>query len=218
MYQAHITEATHGHEVRQQGPDHDASSTSRSSVHNEFIKARSTPTTRSSKCANMTAELLAETAMAWHLEAVGSGGVRGTGDKKTMALAAYLYKKVVDNFTHEEFAKFEFPRIVKDDWPTHLQDQVRDGRLALLPEGWAEVRSGVRLGRRRGPERRRGARGRVRRGALLPEHLRPRRTRATRTRRAAATCPRRRKKGRRGEEGRARRSSSPRTSPTSRRA
>ena len=36
----------------------------------------------------MTAELLAETAMAWHLEAVGSGGVRGTGDQKTMALAA----------------------------------------------------------------------------------------------------------------------------------
>jgi len=36
------------------------------------------------ECSNRTAELLAETGMSWHLEAVGSGGVRGTGDKKTM--------------------------------------------------------------------------------------------------------------------------------------
>jgi hypothetical protein len=56
--------------------------------------------------------------MAWHLEAVGSGGVRGTGDKKTMKLAAELYEKVVDNFKAGEFSKFEFPRIVKEDWPT----------------------------------------------------------------------------------------------------
>ena len=37
--------------------------------------------------------------MSWHLEAVGTGGTRGTGDKETMALASYLYQKVVDNFT-----------------------------------------------------------------------------------------------------------------------
>src|SRR5258705_2139661 len=70
------------------------------------------------KCSNVTADLLAETAMAWHLEAVGSGGVRGTGDKKTMALAAALYDKVVTSFKQDQFVKFEFPRIVKEDWPS----------------------------------------------------------------------------------------------------
>ena len=70
------------------------------------------------RCANDTASLLTETAMAWHLEAVGSGGVRGTGDKKTMFLTTELYKKVITTFQKEDFASFEFPRIVKEDWPT----------------------------------------------------------------------------------------------------
>ncbi len=69
-------------------------------------------------CANHTASLLAETAMAWHLEAVGSGGVRGTGDKATMVAAAKLYAMVDDNFTRKQFDGFRFPRIVKNDWPT----------------------------------------------------------------------------------------------------
>src|SRR6185312_4394681 len=34
------------------------------------------------ECANKTAALVTETAMAWHLEAVGSQGQRGTGDPK----------------------------------------------------------------------------------------------------------------------------------------
>ncbi|MCU0680779.1 MAG: tetratricopeptide repeat protein [Polyangiaceae bacterium] len=68
-------------------------------------------------CANVTAELVTETGMSWHLEAVGSG-TRGTSDKKTMEYAARLYRLVVDAFSKEEFARFEFPRIVKEDWPT----------------------------------------------------------------------------------------------------
>ena len=86
-------------------------------VYNDFMKDKHADADKL-QCANKTAELLSETAMSWHLEAVGSGGVRGTGDKKTMDLAAYLYKKVADNFTSADFAKFEFPRIVKSDWPT----------------------------------------------------------------------------------------------------
>ena len=76
--------------------------------------------------------------MAWHLEAVGSGGVRGTGDKKTMDLAAYLYKKVVENFTREEFAKFEFPRIVKDDWPTLYKIKYAMADLLYFQQSWEE--------------------------------------------------------------------------------
>lgn len=90
------------------------------------------------KCANLTAELVAETAMAWHLEAVGSGGVRGTGNKETMSLAALLYKKVVDNFPSEQFAKFEFPRIVKDDWPTIFKIKYAMADLLYFEKNWAE--------------------------------------------------------------------------------
>jgi tetratricopeptide (TPR) repeat protein len=106
-------------------------------VRNEFIKQ---PKQEKSKveCSNKTAELLAETAMSWHLEAVGSGGVRGTGDKKTMDLAAYLYKKVSETFTSEEFTKFEFPRIVKTDWPTMYKIKYAMADLLYFQQRWEE--------------------------------------------------------------------------------
>ncbi len=90
------------------------------------------------ECSNRTAELLAETAMSWHLEAVGSGGVRGTGDKKTMDLAAYLYNKVAENFTSADFAKFEFPRIVKEDWPTMYKIKYAMADLLYFQQRWEE--------------------------------------------------------------------------------
>ena len=90
------------------------------------------------KCANQSAELVTETAMAWHLEAVGSGGVRGTGDQKTMTLASYLYKKVIDNFTSAQFAEFEFPRIVKEDWPTILRIKYAMADLLYFQQRWAD--------------------------------------------------------------------------------
>lgn len=106
-------------------------------IRNDFTKG-SHPQKRKLECSNRTAELLSESAMAWHLEAVGSGGVRGTGDKKTMDLAAYLYKKVGDNFTAQDFAKFEFPRIVKDDWPTIYKIRYAMADLLYFQERWDE--------------------------------------------------------------------------------
>ncbi len=76
------------------------------------------PSSAKLECSNRTAELVTETAMAWHLEAVGSGGVRGTRDEATMDRAATLYDRVIQGFTPADFARFEFPRIVKEDWPT----------------------------------------------------------------------------------------------------
>ncbi len=90
------------------------------------------------ECANKTAALTAETAMAWHLEAVGSGGQRGTGDQKTMSLAAYLYKKTGETFTKEEFSKFTFPRIVKEDWPTIYKIKYAMADLLYFQQRWAE--------------------------------------------------------------------------------
>jgi TolA-binding protein len=69
-------------------------------------------------CKSETAELLIETAMAWHLEATGSDRVRGTGDEKTMDLAADLYDRAIRAFSRADFEALRFPRIVKEDWPS----------------------------------------------------------------------------------------------------
>lgn len=89
-------------------------------------------------CANRTAALATETAMAWHLEAVGSNGQRGTGDPKTMDLASLLYKKVSDTWKADEFAKFTFPRLVKDDWPTIYDIKYNMADLLYFRERWAD--------------------------------------------------------------------------------
>jgi tetratricopeptide (TPR) repeat protein len=89
-------------------------------------------------CANRTAELLSETAMSWHLESVGSGGTRGTNDPKTMDLAAYLYGKVVEHFSQEEFSKFTFPRIVKDDWPNIYKIRYAMADLLYVQQRWED--------------------------------------------------------------------------------
>jgi len=106
-------------------------------VYNAFSKAKHSGESEM-KCANLTAELVAETGMAWHLEAVGSGGVRGTGDQKTMTLAAYLYRKVIDSFSPEQFKQFEFPRIVKEDWPTIFKIKYAMADLLYFQQRWAE--------------------------------------------------------------------------------
>lgn len=107
------------------------------SMRNDFKKG-SYPDDKKLECDNRTAELLAETGMAWHLEAVGSGGVRGTGDKRTMDGAAYIYKLVVDNFTAEDFARFQFPRIVKEDWPTIYKVKYAMADLLYFQQRWEE--------------------------------------------------------------------------------
>lgn len=135
-YQANITQATMA--MKSGNKDQIKTELDRQiEVYNTY-KSQSHPDDSKLKCANQTAELVSETAMAWHLEAVGSGGVRGTGDQKTMTLAAYLYKKVVDNFTAEQFAKFEFPRILKDDWPTIFKIKYAMADLLYFQQRWAE--------------------------------------------------------------------------------
>ena len=71
--------------------------------------------------------------MAWHLEAVGSGGVRGTGDEKTMDLAADLYEMVVTNFDAKQFVGVQVPAHRQGGLAEHRQDPLRDGGSALLP-------------------------------------------------------------------------------------
>lgn len=133
-YQAHITDATMAmksadkpaikSELEKQL---DIAQTFKSSSYDKELKQA---------CANRTAALVIETAMAWHLEAVGSQGQRGTNDTRTMALAAGLYKRVVDAWTAPELASFVFPRIVKEDWPTLFKIKYAMADLLYIQKDW----------------------------------------------------------------------------------
>lgn len=87
-------------------------------------------------CASATASLVAETAMIWHLEATGAGSVRGTMSKETMALADDLYEKLIKQFTAADFARFEFPRLVRQDWPTLLKIKANRAELLYAQKAW----------------------------------------------------------------------------------
>ncbi|HLM74458.1 MAG TPA: tetratricopeptide repeat protein, partial [Polyangiaceae bacterium] len=104
-------------------------------VRNKFVQG-DYPDSAKLACSNTTAGQLSETAMIWHLEAVGSDGVRGTNDRKTMRLAAAIYDQVIRSFTQEEFAKFEFPRIVKDDWPSISKIKYAMADLLYFNKDW----------------------------------------------------------------------------------
>ncbi|HMJ56023.1 MAG TPA: tetratricopeptide repeat protein [Polyangiaceae bacterium] len=135
-YQSHVTQATMA--MKSGNKEQIKTELDRQvEVYSTFAKTKHSDEAQA-QCANRTAELVAETAMAWHLEAVGSGGVRGTMDQKTMSLAGYLYKKVIDNFTTADFAKFEFPRIVKEDWPTIYKIKYEMADLLYFQQRWAE--------------------------------------------------------------------------------
>lgn len=136
VYQAHITEAT----MAMKSGNKDIIKTeldNQVKVYNEY-KGGSNSNEQKLECANKTAALVAETAMAWHLEAVGSQGQRGTGDMKTMTLAAYLYKKIVDTWNAQEFSAFQFPRIVKEDWPTIYKVKYAMADLLYFQQRWAD--------------------------------------------------------------------------------
>ena len=136
VYQAHITEATlamkSGNKEAVKGE-----LDNQLKAYKEFKEAKHSAEAVQ-ECANKTAELVTETGMAWHLEAVGSQGQRGTGDQKTMTLAAYIYKRVVDTWGADEFSKFTFPRIVKEDWPNIYKVKYAVADLLYFQQRWAE--------------------------------------------------------------------------------
>lgn len=136
VYQSHITEAT----MAMKSSNKEAIKTEvdqQVKLYKDYSAASHSPEAKQ-ECANHTAQIVAETAMAWHLEAAGSNGQRGTNDPKTLTLAAYLYKKVVDTFEAKQFASFTFPRIVKDDWPTLYKIKYNMADLLYYQEKWAE--------------------------------------------------------------------------------
>lgn len=136
VYQAHITEATMA--MKSGNKDTIVKEIDNQIKTYDGVKNGSFTAEQKHECANKSAALATETAMAWHLEAVGSQGQRGTGDAKTMALAAQLYKKVVDTWKADEYATFEFPRIVKEDWPTIYKIKYSMADLLYFQKDWAK--------------------------------------------------------------------------------
>src|SRR5580658_9725668 len=134
VYQAHITEAT----MAMKSGNKEVIRTELDNQHKIYLdyKAGNHSADAKQECANKTAALLVETAMAWHLEAVGPPGQRGTGDPRTMGLAAYFYKKVADTWNTQEFSQFTFPRIVKDDWPTIYKIKYDMADLLYFQQRW----------------------------------------------------------------------------------
>jgi tetratricopeptide (TPR) repeat protein len=134
IYQAHITEATMA--MKSGNKDIIVKELDNQLKNFNDYKNGSHAADAKQECANKTAALLTETAMAWHLEAVGSGGQRGTGDPKTMGLAAYTYKKVVETWNAQEYAQFQFPRIVKEDWPNIYKIKYAMADLLYFQQRW----------------------------------------------------------------------------------
>ncbi len=136
VYQAHITEATMA--MKSGNKDGIKVELDKQVVVEKEFKAGNHPADAKNECANKTAALLSETAMAWHLEAVGSGGQRGTGDQRTMDKAAGVYKKIVETWTSADFAAFTFPRIVKEDWPNIYKIKYAMADLLYFQQRWSE--------------------------------------------------------------------------------
>jgi tetratricopeptide (TPR) repeat protein len=136
VYQSHITEAT----MAMKSGDKVGIV---AELNNQFkryasFKQEDHASDSKDQCASRTAAMATETAMAWHLEAVGSQGQRGTGDPRTMDLAALLYKKVADTWNEEQFSHFEFPRLVREDWPTIYKIRYNMADLLYFRERWAD--------------------------------------------------------------------------------
>ncbi|HEY8079852.1 MAG TPA: hypothetical protein VIF62_37230, partial [Labilithrix sp.] len=125
-YQARIAEAT----MAMKSSDKDAI---RAELENQL---RAASGNKEHACQSRTAALVAETAMAWHIEAVGTPGQRGTNDTRTMALAAQLYQRVVDTWTSKDLESFEFPRLVREDWPTLYKIRASMADLLYSEKDW----------------------------------------------------------------------------------
>ena len=136
VYQAHIADAT----LAMKSGNKDAVTSVLDDQVRVYSQVKNSGQSAEAKhaCANTTAALVTETALAWHLEAVGSPGQRGTNDPKTMKRAAELYQKVVDTWSAPEFATFEFPKIIKEDWPTIYKIRYEMADLLYVQQDWAK--------------------------------------------------------------------------------
>jgi tetratricopeptide (TPR) repeat protein len=132
IYQGHIAEAT-----RALG-DKDATMAELErllDVHRR-VQKEAHPAETKRACANITAAILSETAMDWHLRATGSG--HESNRQKTMRLASRLYEEILERFTGAELASFQFPQIPRGEAPSHFQVQYALADLLFFQKDWSK--------------------------------------------------------------------------------
>ncbi|WP_172824769.1 tetratricopeptide repeat protein [Pajaroellobacter abortibovis] len=134
MYSVHIAEATIALQARRKDLIA-ASFESLLKQYREFNNA-SHPTEAKQECANRTAVLITETAMSWHIEAVGSSGRPGTSDPQAIALATQFYKRILDTWKPQEFATFKFNNVREEDWPTLHKIKYAAADLLYFQKQW----------------------------------------------------------------------------------
>lgn len=94
------------------------------------------PAERKKECKQEAATILISLATSWHREAVGTDNQPGTGERRTMDLAAALYKTLLLKFPDME--QMEFPDIDKRDWPTEYKIAYYHAELLWKRENWEE--------------------------------------------------------------------------------
>jgi len=87
-------------------------------------------------CKQASASTLVDLATAWHREAIGTDTQPGTNDRKTMELAATLYRLLIEKFP--DMGTLEFPLIDKRDWPNEYRVSYFYAELLWKMERWAE--------------------------------------------------------------------------------
>lgn len=87
-------------------------------------------------CKQAAAGTLVDLATAWHREAIGTDTQPGTNDRKTMELAATLYRLLLEKFP--DMGTLEFPQIDKRDWPNEYRVSYFYAELLWKMERWAE--------------------------------------------------------------------------------
>lgn len=90
------------------------------------------PEPEQAACRDAAAGTLVELAVAWHREAIGTDTQPGTGDDKTMALAAKLYDLTLEHF--EDLRGVEFAHIDPRDRPTRYKLSYYRAELAWQME------------------------------------------------------------------------------------
>ena len=100
--------------------------------------------------------------MAWHLEAVGSGNVRGTDDKRDDGARGGALRSGGEHLHQGAVPALRVPADREGRLADAAEDRLRQGRSALCPESLGEVRARLRRRASGGREGAPGRGGRVR--------------------------------------------------------
>ncbi len=95
------------------------------------------PDSEQRDCTARTAAILVDAALGWHVEAVGSAGQPGTGDRATMALAHGWYARVLAEWDANAWATIAWPSDGRR-WPSRAELSRALGDVSFVEERWTD--------------------------------------------------------------------------------